>query len=315
MKKISVVKGILAAVVLAAVVLLVWQGVAVQGKPDMDEAARKHAAGSFVNLTKGVVHYELTGPKDAPVVVMIHGFTTPYFVWDRNRDAVVKAGFRVLRYDHFGRGYSDRPKVAYDRTLYDQQLLELLDALDIREPVTLVGLSMGGAVSVIFADRHSERVSKICLIAPAGYEANEPLSMKLVKAPLLGELLMVTLGDRMVLKGIKSAFNKPGQLSEFGEKFKVQMQYKGYTSALLSTLRHMNMNDLGDVYGRVGKLNKPVLLVWGTQDKLLPLSNSEKVKNAIPHLEFHAIKGAGHNLNYENYEKVNPILVKFLVEK
>ena len=282
------------------------------GKGVMDEAAREQASGKFVSLPRGVVHYELSGPPDAETVVMIHGFTTPYFVWDNNYHELVNAGFRVLRYDLFGRGYSDRPDTIYDRDLYDGQLFELLKALDIRKPVCLVGLSMGGAISIIFSDRHPEQVSKIGLIAPAGYQMKEPLSMKLVKAPVVGELLMTTVGDRMVLKGIKSAFEKPDQLSEFGEKFKVQMAYKGYTQALLSTLRYMNMNDLGDVYDRVGEQKKPVLLIWGTNDKLLPLTNSEKVMKAIPHLEFHAIDGAGHNLNYETYQKVNPLLIEFL---
>jgi len=282
------------------------------GKEIMGEVARQNAPGEFVSLTQGVVHYELAGPPDAETVVMIHGFTTPYFVWDNNYDELVDAGFRVLRYDLFGRGYSDRPETVYDRDLYDRQLSDLLGALGIKRPVSLVGLSMGGAISIIFSDRHPERVSKIGLIAPAGYQMNEPLSMKLVKAPVLGELLMATVGDRMVLKGIKSAFENPGQLSEFGEKFKVQMKYRGYTPALLSTLRYKNMNDLEDVYQRVGKQKKPVLLLWGTKDQLLPLANSEKVREAIPHLEFHAIEGAGHNLNYETYPLVNPILIEFL---
>ncbi len=314
MKIISIRRYAIVAFILSSVLLLCVWGCD-RGKEIMDETARENASGEFVSLTQGVVHYELSGPPDAQTVVMIHGFTTPYFVWDKNYNDLLEAGFRVLRYDHFGRGYSDRPDVTYDRDLYDQQLFELLKALDIRKPVCLVGLSMGGAISIIFSDRHPEQVSKICLIAPAGYPMKEPLSMKLVKMPILGELLMMTVGDRIVLEGIKIAFSKPGQISEFEEKFKVQMKYKGYTSALLSTLRHMNMNDLGDVYDRVGKQKKPVLLLWGTEDKLLPLSNSEKVRKAIPHLEFHAIDGAGHNLNYENFNEANPILTEFIKGK
>lgn len=91
------------------------------------------------------------------------------------------------------------------------------------------------------------------------------------------------------------------------------MKYRGFNEALLSTMRHMNMKSLGDTYGRVGKQEKPVLLIWGRQDDVLPFKNSEKVKEAIPHVLFHAIKGAGHNLIYENPEIVNPILYEFLL--
>jgi pimeloyl-ACP methyl ester carboxylesterase len=218
----------------------------------------------------------------------------------------------VLRYDHYGRGFSDRPDVVYDRDLYDQQLLELLQKLDIEPPVHLVGLSMGGAVATIFADRHPEWVNKLGLIAPAGYPIEEPLVVKIVTLPILGDYLMAVVGDRVILEGVKDAFVYPEKLPAFEEKFNVPLQYAGFQRAVLSTLRHMDMNNLGETYQRVGQQQKPVLLLWGHKDKVLPYANSEKVREAIPHLEFRDILGAGHNLNYENPEIVNPMLQEFL---
>jgi pimeloyl-ACP methyl ester carboxylesterase len=61
----------------------------------------------------------------------------------------------------------------------------------------------------------------------------------------------------------------------------------------------------------VGRQKKPVLLIWGTKDAVLPFHNSEKVKAAVPHLLFHAIEGGGHNSNYENAVVANSILLKF----
>ena len=117
------------------------------------------------------------GPETGQTVVMVHGFTTPYFVWDYNVNKLINAGFRVFRYDHYGRGFSDRPDVAYDRDLYDQLLIELLQKLNIKTPVHLVGLSMGGAICVVFADRHPGMVSSVSLIAPAGFPIEEPLQL------------------------------------------------------------------------------------------------------------------------------------------
>jgi len=90
------------------------------------------------------------------------------------------------------------------------------------------------------------------------------------------------------------------------------MKYKGFKRALLSTMRNMHMHSLSETYKRVGKYKKPVLLIWGRKDHVLPFMNSKRVKEAIPHLEFHAIQGAGHNSNYENPEIVNPLLIRFL---
>ena len=72
------------------------------------------------------------------------------------------------------------------------------------------------------------------------------------------------------------------------------------------------MHVLGETYERMGKHNKPVLLIWGHEDHVLPFKNSERVKESIPNLVFHPIQGAGHNLNYENPEIINSLLVRFL---
>ena len=311
------IKGALKSKALLIVVLIVLALIAsylyaINSKPELDDEARQTAPGSFIQLSRGMVHYEIAGPESARTVVLIHGLATPYFIWDNNYDALVRAGFRVLRYDHYGRGFSDRPDVVYDRDLYDQQLLELLQKLDIKPPVHLIGLSMGGAVATIFADRHPDIIDKLGLIAPAGFPIDEPLVVKLATMPILGDYLMAMVGDSVILEGVKEAFVEPDKLSAFEEKFNLPLQYAGFQRAVLSTLRNMEMNNLAETYQRVGQQQKPVLLLWGHKDNVLPFANSEKVQEAIPHLEFRDIVGAGHNLNYENPEIVNPILQEFL---
>jgi len=77
-------------------------------------------------------------------IVLIHGNAAPYVTWDNTVSALIAAGFRVLRYDLFGHGFSDRPELyRYNRDLYDNQLVELLTKLAISEPVYLVGTSQG----------------------------------------------------------------------------------------------------------------------------------------------------------------------------
>lgn len=281
-------------------------------KPQMDDVARQSAPGQFVSLSGGMVHYELSGPVNAQTVVLVHGLATPYFIWDNNVQPLLNAGYRVLRYDHYGRGFSDRPDVVYDRELYEQQLFELLHKLEITLPVYLVGESMGGAVAMTFTERHPDKVAKLALIAPAGFPVQESLAIKLVRLPILGDVLMALFGDRVVLDGVKDAFVEPDKLTGYVEKFKQQMRYAGFSRAILSTLRHLDMNNLAHTYHRVGQQYKPVLLIWGKHDQVLPFENSHRVREAIPHLEFHAIDDAGHNLGYEFHAIVNPLLLKFL---
>ena len=93
---------------------------------EITDAVRAKADGSFVRLTDGVWHYEQCSPLPEweeelgvrATVVLVHGFSVPYFIWDATFDFLVKSGFRVLRFDLFGRGLSDRPHTRYGVDLY-----------------------------------------------------------------------------------------------------------------------------------------------------------------------------------------------------
>jgi hypothetical protein len=92
----------------------------------LDDATRAATGGDFVRLSSGHTHYEVAGPEDGQPVILVHGTTMPSFVWDRNFAELASAGFRVMRYDLYGRGLSDRPDARYDLDLYESQLEELL---------------------------------------------------------------------------------------------------------------------------------------------------------------------------------------------
>ena len=141
---------------------------------ELTPEVRAGLAGEFVQLPDGVVHYELGGPEDGPVVALVHGFSVPYFIWDPTFEALVQAGYRVLRYDLFGRGYSDRPHLRNDKELFNRQLADLLDVLGIKKCLGVIGLSMGGVISANFCVQNPDRVEKLILIDPAGFPVEIP---------------------------------------------------------------------------------------------------------------------------------------------
>jgi pimeloyl-ACP methyl ester carboxylesterase len=187
--------------------------------------------------------------------------------------------------------------VAYDHDLFDRQLTGLLSALNISQ-IDLVGTSMGGAVALVFTDRHPDMIRRLGLIAPSGlYDKYEKVT-KLMRVPLLGELLIA-------LQCQPKKYLKEPQVY-------AHLQYRGTRRAFLSTIRHGPFGDISDVYERVGKQERPSLLIWGQDDDAIPFEISESVKQLMPHTQFHAIDEAGHKLYYEQPEKVNPLLVEFI---
>lgn len=279
----------------------------------LTESARANVSGEFVSLPLGVTHYELGGPEEGAPVVLVHGFSIPYFIWDPTFDALTKAGFRVLRYDLYGRGYSDRPRARYDISLFTRQLLDLLDALHFETPVHLCGLSMGGPIAASFAAEHPERVSSLVLFDPAGARKTPfPPAFKLLLIPGVGELILGFFGKDTLLKGIARDFYDPEFLAPFLEKYRPPMQFYGFGRAILSTMRNGMLDDFSETYRRVGERISRVLLFWGTDDKTVPFEHSQAILEAIPHAEFHPIEGAGHIPHYETPERVHPILIDFL---
>jgi pimeloyl-ACP methyl ester carboxylesterase len=280
---------------------------------ELNDLTRKEAGGSFVQLSDGVTHYELSNPESENTVVLAHGFSVPYFIYDPTFEFLTHSGFRVVRYDLFGRGFSDRPETRYNIDLFVRQLGDLLDTLGFTQPVSLVGLSTGGPITTVFTARHPERVNKLVLIDPIG--AN-PLPfariLKLAAMPIVGETVMGWIGIDGMYKIIASDFLDRRLVEEFQSRYIAQMRYKGFKRAILSTIRNRMLDSFLDHYQRVAKLGKPVLLFWGRNDPTVPFLHSDTLRKAIPNIEFHAIENCGHIPHYEKPEEVNPILLEFL---
>jgi pimeloyl-ACP methyl ester carboxylesterase len=280
---------------------------------ELNDETRKSAGGSFIQLSNGITHYELGGNESGEVVVLVHGFSVPYFIYDPTFEFLTQAGFRVLRYDLFGRGFSDRPHVDYNIDLFVNQLVDLLDALRFTRPINLIGLSMGGPIASTFTVRHPERVNKLTLIDPAGAK---PISLtpllKAVKMPFVAEAVLGLVGSGAFVKSIAKDFFDPNLVKHFQVQYAIQMQYKGFKRAILSTIRNGMLDSFSQAYAVLGKINKPTLLFWGRNDNTVPLEHSKVLCTVIPNINFHIIEDCGHIPHYEKPEVVNPILLEFL---
>lgn len=268
--------------------------------------------GAFVTLPEGVVHYELSGPEGAPTVVLIHGASGPMVVWDHTAGALRGAGLRVLRYDLFGRGHSDRPDAAYDEGFYHAQLEHLLDALSIDGPVALVGSSMGAAIAAGYARARPERVRRVALIGPAGFPLEATPVAKLARAPLAGEYLMRAFGGRQLLAHNRKYLYRPETAPELHAAVREQASYRGLGRAILATMRHFPLEDMSAGYEALGRSGKPLLLVWGRHDQTFAFSHSEPARALMPGATFVAVDDAAHLPQYERPDVVNPALLRFL---
>ena len=279
----------------------------------LNEEARALAPGDFVELSDGQLHYRWDGPEDGPILVLVHGFSTPHFIYEQNVEALNEAGFRTLRFDHFGRGWSDRPRTKYDIEFYDRMLTELLAALDVNAPFGLAGLSMGGPIVAEFTARYPERVERLVLLVPAGLDTagSDGAAATLVQTPLLGDWIWrmfgkgILLGDSQYDEAQRTPENRlRGDVAE-------QFEYRGYLQALLSTLRHMPMTAREATFQRLAMTDVPVLAIYGDADETVLISSAGTLQTLMPAADVRIVEGGEHGLNYQMHDLINPWLVEW----
>lgn len=278
---------------------------------ELNTETRAQLGGSYVELSDGFTHYELKGEKNAKTILLVHGNIAPYFTWDYNLDTLVNAGFRVLRYDVYGHGYSDRPDLkVYNRDLYDRQIIELLQKLEIKDPICIVGTSQGGSISAYFAAKHPEKVEKIAFLSPLFDGFEEKNKAGLMKNKFIGDYLMNVMGDKVLTNPSKALYSDEKK-EELTEKLKKEMRYKGKKRAVLANVRGDSVSDATEYYEQIKRQGIPVLLTWGENDKANSYEAMERLRKLIPEIQYHQIENASHLAHYEFSEEINPLLVNF----
>jgi len=278
-------------------------------KKSLDETVRARMGGSYTALSDGITHYSLEGPQGKPVVVLVHGGITPAITWDEYIPELTSAGFQSLRYDHFGRGYSDRPDAIYDRALYRRQLLELLNKLNLTEPVDLVGYSHGGGICIDFANVYPERVRRLALIAPIIHQYS---LRSLLRPSIIGEFFGRIVALREVMNYARTSRQGNGVLKRRTWALLDQTRYRGFQRSLLSMARTDAISDYFECYKELASQKREILLIRGRHDEEISTAAVDQVRQLMPHIQFHTLPFGRHSMVFKYAEYVTPILINFL---
>lgn len=257
-------------IALVLAILILSPIVAHQLRKPVNEAARLRAPGAFAALSDGQTHYQWDGPKDGRVMVCIHGLTTAGYVWDALVPELTRMGFRVLRYDLFGRGVSDAPRGPQDAAFFLRQLQDLLADQQVDGPVSVMGYSMGGAIATAWAAQNPDRVEALYLVAPAGLgRVGTPFTRFCSDVPVLGDGAMHALGGIMLRHGFRQAAKAvPGQA--LLDRQMAETRVRGFLPAVLSSYRNILADDQTALHEQIAARNIPVLAVWGGADAVIP---------------------------------------------
>ena len=266
-----------------------------------------------MELSMGRTHFRWSGKESDPVAVCIHGLSTPSYIFAGTELTLAALGYRVLTYDLYGRGYSDRAAGRQSLDFFLHQLRVLLNSQNIDRPITVVGYSMGGAIATAFAAEEGTGIKSLILMAPSGLlpTYDVPLS-RLWTMPILGDWLTPVVGGWALRRELADQIEDPTIVPDLLDRQAAETRVRGYLPALLSSRRHTLPRTLEDDHTAIRNYGTPVLAVWGADDPVIPIKAMARLSEVNPSAHHSEIKGAGHAFPQTHPAKVTEALRSFL---
>jgi pimeloyl-ACP methyl ester carboxylesterase len=264
-------------------------------EPGMPEGLERRVDSSII----GRMHVRVLDPGEgnAGVIVLLHGFSNPSYVWRDYFKPLSDAGYLVVAPDFYGRGFSDRPSRPYDEALYLHQVDSVIAYYSKDRPVHLIGYSMGGSIAARYAAKHPDRVETAGLIAPAGLACGATMSSPMTW-PVLGDWVFRVLGPWILESYSGSDWAEAKDPEYWRARYREMARYRGYEDALLSTARHFNMLDSCDAMKTLKASGKRVLAVFGAADKTIPIAHADVLAAFPGNARIVRIPDRGHGVTY-----------------
>jgi pimeloyl-ACP methyl ester carboxylesterase len=263
--------------------------------PDESRArleAKYDKAGDAFPLVDGVrLRVRDTGPRDAPAVILLHGFGSSLETWEPWARRL-SARYRVIRFDLPGFGLTGTdPTGDYTDERSMAVLAALMDQLGLRR-ASLIGNSLGGRIAWNFAARHGERVDRLILVSPDGFASPGFEYDKTPKTPLMMRLLPYTLPNFMFRANLAAAYGHPKALTDATlARYRDMMLAPGVRPAILARLSQVRLEDPAP---RLAAIEAPTLLLWGEKDAMIPIANAADYLRDLPHATLVRLPGLGH---------------------
>ena len=276
------------------------------------ESARRSANVALLETAIGKMRYRVYGADNEPVVVLVHSFNGFIETWNPNIDSLVDQGFKVVAYDLWGRGYSDRPRIELSLAVFRTQLANLIDHVGASR-VTLIGSSFGSVIVSDFAIQFPERVSSVVMLGPAGWPKPGFDSSVIADIPGVGDTLFHYRGVALTRSAVDAYFLDPAGHEWVVQQWDQFANYPGFSRSALSTLRHAPVRDYTSGWQALGQADTPVLVLWGKQDVSFPYDNAATMRTYVPNASVVGVEGAAHWVNIERSKQVNQLIAEFLV--
>jgi pimeloyl-ACP methyl ester carboxylesterase len=263
--------------------------------PDRPRAALEakyfDAQSMYVDVDGIRLHVRESGPKDAPAIVMLHGFGSSLHTWEAWAKELA-TDHRVIRYDLPGAGLTGAdPKNDYTDDRATRLLSALMDKLGVQR-ASVIGNSIGGRIAWRFAAQYPERVDKLVLVAPDGFASPGFEYGKAPAIPAMFRMLPWVLPKPMLRMNLEPAYADPTKLTDdVLARYHDLMLTPGVRAAVIARTEQTVLEPPAPW---LAKIHAPTLLVWGGKDAMIPIANAQDYLRLIPGSKLVSLPALGH---------------------
>ena len=291
-------------VVLVTVAIILTAGWLMLRRPDISyntlesvyskSNSRYLKSGSQIEL-----HFTDTGPRDAPILVLVHGYSASLNTWDawvRN----LRKDYRVIRLDLPGHGLSrcvDNDEIGIEQFI--ASIDRVTHSLDV-DQFTLVGSSMGGHTAWAYALAHPDRLDGLVLVDAAGWlsapgeDDKDPVIFKLLRNGFARNVMKDLDMSALIRSGLENSFADPELVTdEMVERYSAMSRAPCHREALLKIMSGTTLR-VPASKERLSAITVPTLILHGDTDNLIPVAHAEKFADAIPGSKLIIYPETGH---------------------
>jgi pimeloyl-ACP methyl ester carboxylesterase len=256
---------------------------------------------------------------EGPTVLVLHGLGASKISVLPILPPLVHAGHRLVVPDLPGHGESDKPRGDYTPRFYARVLRQLMDALQV-DRAAVVGNSLGGRVALEMAVRSPDRVTGLGLLDPAvpGFRVRYVLGFTRVIPTEVGAIPF-PLREAWMKRAVRRLMADPSRLPNDGFDAAAGEFIRIYRNpaarmAFFDSLRHILIEPPRPFWARMSRVRVPALVIWGEDDRLVPVRLAYKLKDALPGAELLVLPKVGHVPQFEAPEETAGTLLRFLAE-
>lgn len=264
-----------------------------------------------IDIDGVLARVRVEGPQDAPVMVLVHGFSHSLESWD-GWAADLSSDYRVIRMDLPGHGLTGPdPQQRYSVPQTVEFLAGLMDALDI-EQAHLAGNSLGGLVAWRYAADHGDRVDSLVLVSPGGYSING-VTEDPVPVPVGVSFYLTQAPQAMVAAATGALYGDASRLDPaVPERVHALMRREGVGQAMVERLEVFTLPNPDADLARV---EAPVLILWGEADSMVPVEHAARFETALLDARLVTYPDLGHVAHEEDPARTLEDVRAFLAER